>query len=171
MGLVHAFKPLGIADVIVGNADDFAFHFFGCNLFYLFSGYARVNRAAFANGTFQHNGPGSNNGIAVHHGAIHYNGAHAHQHIVVQRTAMHQCIVPNGYIVADNGFAALVRAMDDGTILHIDLVAQADAVDIAADNGVEPHTARITHFHVAHNSSVGCNKAGFAPAGCFVFYR
>ena len=61
--------------------------------------------------------------------------------------------------------------MDNSTILHIYLVAHADAVDIATDNRIKPHAAAIAHHHIAYNGGIGCNKTSLAPVGCFVFYR
>jgi len=44
--------------------------------------------------------------------------------------------------------------MNDGTILHIDFIAHADAVYISAQYCIEPHTAIVTHNYIAHDSGI-----------------
>lgn len=120
-------------------------------------------------GTFGNHGTRRDDGIALHHTIVHDDTAHTHQHIVLDGAPVHYGIVPYGYIVSNGGRRFLIGAMDDGPVLHIDLVAHFDKMDIATDHGIEPNTALIAHAHLAHNRGIFSDKTilayfwGFAP--------
>lgn len=59
--------------------------------------------------------------------------------------------------------------MDDDTILDIDLVADADAVDVAADDGIEPDAAFIAYFYVTDDGGIGSDKTVLSKLGEFTF--
>ena len=85
-------------------------------------------------------------------------------------TAMHQCIVTDGYIIADNRFCLLVGAVDTCTILNVYFVAYPDTVHIAAHYSVEPYTAIFAHYYIAHYCCIGRYKTGFGYLGGNPFY-
>ena len=94
--------------------------------------------------------------MAAHHGIVHYDGAHADQYIVVHLAAVYDGIVPDRYVVANNGFGFLKSGVDDGAILHVHLIAHPDAVYIAPHHRVEPEAAIIARYHIANDRSIGC---------------
>ena len=59
---------------------------------------------------------------------IHYNGAHANEYIVVDGTAVNDGAVADRYIVADGGWRTLISAVNDGGVLNIDFVADANLI-------------------------------------------
>jgi hypothetical protein len=91
-------------------------------------------------------------------GPVHDNGAHAYQHVVIDRTTMYEGVMPNGYVVADNGLRAFIGAVNDGAILNIHFITYANAVYIAPYYGIEPNTAIIAHNHIAHDGGIRRNK-------------
>ena len=58
----------------------------------------------------------------MNHCLIHYNCTHSNQHIIVQRTAMYNCIMRNRDIIAYYSFSRLIRAMNNCPILNIGII-------------------------------------------------
>ena len=52
--------------------------------------------------------------------------------------AVERDIVPDGDIVTDLDRGLLIEGMEDGAVLDIHIVADADGVDVTAEDGVEP---------------------------------
>jgi len=59
--------------------------------------------------------------------------------------------------------------MDDDAVLDIDLVADANAVDVAADDGIEPDAAFIAYLYVADDGGIGGDETTFSKFGEFTF--
>jgi len=59
--------------------------------------------------------------------------------------------------------------MDDDAVLDIDLVADANAVDIAADDGVEPDAAFVAYLYVADDGGIGGDETVVSKFGEFTF--
>jgi hypothetical protein len=74
-------------------------------------------------------------------------------------TAMHDGIVRNGYLIANECARLLVGAMDYRTILNIGIVSNTDLNYIASNHGIEPHGAVFSHFHIPDHGSIGCQPA------------
>jgi hypothetical protein len=83
---------------------------------------------------------------------------------------MYYGIVANGYIIAQHHLCLLVSTMDTGPVLYIHLIAYADAIDIATDYGIEPHTAILTHDHIPYYSGIGGYKTPFGYLRGYSFY-
>ena len=62
------------------------------------------------------------------------------------------------HIVTNAGWIFFVGTVDDGIVLDVDPVADADAIDIATDHGIEPDAAMVAHPHIANNGGIGCNE-------------
>jgi hypothetical protein len=82
---------------------------------------------------------------------------------------MYNCIVSNAHIISNNGAGFLVSAMNNGTVLHIYLVAHAYDIYIAPNYGVEPDAAIVAHNHIPNNSGIGGNIAVVAKSGQYSF--
>ena len=75
-------------------------------------------------------------------------------------------------IVADMKLCFFVGAMQNRAILDIDLLAHADAIDIATNHCREPNRTACAHLDVADHSSVFSQKTiwtnlGFEAPTCF----
>src|ERR1700742_2590397 len=91
--------------------------------------------------------------------------------MILQRTAVHQGIVPDGYAIAYIGSSTQVGGMYYGPILYIGVVAYTNIVYIAPDDCIEPNRAVITHCNITYNSCIFSNKAIISPGRAFIFYR
>jgi hypothetical protein len=60
--------------------------------------------------------------------------------------------------------------MNAGAILHIHFVAHFNVMYIAANDRVEPKTALVAGHHIAHDGSIGSDKAIGAEMGRNTFY-
>jgi hypothetical protein len=85
--------------------------------------------------------------------------------------AMNDGIMTDGHIVADGDAGFFIGAMYDDAILDIYFIADADAVDIPAHDGIEPDAAVVAHLHVSYDSSVRRDKTIFSKAWCLTFHR
>ena len=63
-------------------------------------------------------------------------------------------VVSDGNIVADGDGALLIERVEDGSVLNVDMVADADAVDVAAQHGVEPDAATVADDGVTDDGCV-----------------
>jgi hypothetical protein len=79
--------------------------------------------------------------------------------------------VSDAYIISYNRFCPQVGAVDNGPILHIYLVSEADAVNITPHHGIEPYTAIVTHHHIAGNGGIWGNETVVSKLWHNIFYR
>ena len=105
--------------------------------------------------------------MAVYHGIIHHNGTHSNQYIVVNGTAMHQCIMTNGNMITDIGRVFLVCTVNNCSVLNIYFVSYFNIVYITTNYRIEPYTAVVTHYHIADNCGIGGNKTIFTQLRMF----
>jgi hypothetical protein len=84
---------------------------------------------------------------------------------------MNDSTMGNGYIMpnADRGF--LVGAMNDHTILDVNVITDSYAVDITSDDRIKPYTAIITNYNIACDGGIIRYKTPFSPFGLNAFYR
>jgi hypothetical protein len=68
---------------------------------------------------------------------------------------MYDGIVADGNIVPDNRLRFLIGGMYHYAILDIYLVADADTVDVASYDGIEPDAAFIANLYVAYDGGIG----------------
>src|SRR5258705_10117983 len=142
-----------------GNAVDLARDQVYGNVLDLAGGRTAVNSAAFDLGAFQYDSAGRDDRVAAYFGIVHDDGAHAYEHFITKFTAMYNGVVADGDIVADDGLGFLVSGVDDDTILDVDLIADADAVDIAAYDGIEPDAGLVTDLDISDHGGIGGDKA------------
>ena len=70
----------------------------------------------------------------------------------------------NGNIVTDRDIVAyddsrfLVEGMEDGAVLDIDVVAETNRVDVAAEDSIEPYRAAVANDGITNDSGVGCEE-------------
>jgi len=75
---------------------------------------------------------------------------------------MHDGIVPDRHIIADDGLGLFECAVDHSTILDIDPVTYAYRIDIAPDDGAPPHGAIIAHDDITDDDCVVSEEDVFA---------
>ena len=92
----------------------------------------------------------------MHNRIVHYNRTHSHQHIIMQRTAMNQCIMSNTHVVANNGLRFLVCGMQHSSVLYIYFISYTNAVYITSHNSVKPYTTLVAHHHITHHRTIRC---------------
>jgi hypothetical protein len=85
--------------------------------------------------------------------------------------AMHNGIVPDGYIIANLRFCFLESAMDYCTILHIHFITHTDAVHIPPYYCIEPDAAGFTHNYITHYGGIRSYETITAPLRKSILYR
>ena len=60
----------------------------------------------------------------------------------------------DGDVVAYLECCFLIEGMEAAAVLYVDSVADADVVDIASHNGIEPYGALVAHGDIAHDGGV-----------------
>ena len=90
---------------------------------------------------------------------IHHDGSHADEGVVTDMAAVERDIVPDGDIVADLDRGLLIEGVEDGAVLDIDVVADADGIDVTAEDGVEPDTAALPEDDISDDGSVDSEEA------------
>ena len=69
---------------------------------------------------------------------VHYDGAHTYLYMIVQRTAMHQRVVPDRNHATDIGGCFKIGTMDHRAILDVGIItADLDIMHIALHHRVE----------------------------------
>jgi uncharacterized membrane protein (GlpM family) len=72
---------------------------------------------------------------------------------------MYKGVMAYGHIVANDGLGAFIGAVNNGAILNIHFISDANAVYIAPHHGIEPDAAIVAHYYIAHDGGIGGNKA------------
>ncbi len=107
---------------------------------------------------------GAEDDVGFHDRAIHDHGLHADQHAVVDSAAVQRGLVADGDVVADDEgkavgvVAAGVGDVEDAAVLHGNARADADAVHVAANDGIGPDRAILADDHVADNDGCGIDE-------------
>ena len=92
--------------------------------------------------------------------AVQKNGAHADETAVLDGAAMNDGRVPNRHVVADRGGMGVFHHVDDGAVLHVRTVPDANPVHVAADDRHHPHAAVFANLHVADDLSAIVDEGG-----------
>ena len=80
--------------------------------------------------------------------AVQNHRAHAHQHFVADLAGVDNRAVADGDPVAEHA-GEIVRQMQHGVVLHVGVVADDDAVDVAAQHRAVPDAGMRAERHVA----------------------
>ena len=105
-------------------------------------------------GAAQDHGAGCHDGTFAHHDIVHHHRTHADEGQVFDLGPVDGHIVADGDIVADFYGRFLIEGVQNGTVLDVDVVADADGIDVAAHHGVEPDGTAVAHHHVADDGGV-----------------
>src|SRR6185437_3427977 len=83
--------------------------------------------------------------------------------MIMKRTAVHQSVVTDGYIIADVGWSIKIGAMNYRPILDIGVIADPDIMHISPDHCVKPNRAIIAHHNIADDGRIVSNETIVAP--------
>ena len=86
-------------------------------------------------------------------------GTHADDAHILHDAAVDGNVVADGHPVAHDDRIEVSLAVKDRAILHIGTGADADGVDVAAQNGVHPHGGALAQHHVAEDLRGGIDVA------------
>jgi hypothetical protein len=88
----------------------------------------------------------------------------------MNRATMNNGIMTNGNVTSNDGLRFQIGTMNDGPILHIHFIADADAVHVTPDYRIEPNTAIVADDHIAHDGAIGSKKAIVTDFGRYTFH-
>ena len=74
-------------------------------------------------------------------------------------------IVTDRHVITDFGDRFLVQGVNDAIVLNIDAITDGDCVHVAAQDGVEPNAAIVTHGNIAHNDCAVSEEAVLSDFG------
>lgn len=95
---------------------------------------------------------GSDNGTFCDHSAVHDDGAHADEATGLDVATVDDDPMAQGDVVVDDGGVFAACDMDHGQVLDIDALTNADLVDIATDDAVEPDGAALSDVDIADDN-------------------
>ena len=93
---------------------------------------------------------GADEALIADNGAVEHGRTHANENFVADSTGVKDRAVADGHVIAENA-GELIGEMQDGVILDVGMVADGDAINVSARDGVIPNTGVIAHGHVAEN--------------------
>ena len=140
--------------VILGDLLVYLFGLLRVYLLHELGRHTGVDASRFDDRLAEHDRTGRYDGTFAYDSMIHHDGAHADQRPVFNLRPVDGDVVPDGDVVAnlDGGF--LVERMQDGAVLDIDAIPDADGVHIAADDRPEPDAASFANHHVANDRGI-----------------
>jgi hypothetical protein len=96
-------------------------------------------------------GAGGNEGTLADAAVVQDPGPDADQNRVLDHASVDRGVVADGDPVAHNHRIEVALAVEDGAVLYVGVGADADEVDVAAQDGVHPHRRALAEGHVADN--------------------
>jgi hypothetical protein len=94
-------------------------------------------------------GAGANLGAALDQRTVEHPGTDAYQRAVFDSAAVEDGSVPDDDALAERQRVGLVGDVEDGTVLDVAARPDADPVDVAAGDGVEPERHLVPELDVA----------------------
>src|SRR6056297_1664381 len=141
--------PAGVLHVAISNAFYHLIGLFRVHRFHALCGYPGVDGTGLDDGVLEDDAAGGDDGVFAHHGVVHDDGAHADQGVGFDACAVDDHVVTDGDVVADLHHRFVVKGVQHAAVLDVHLVADADRVHIAPQDGVEPDGTLVAHLHVA----------------------
>ncbi len=114
-------------------------------------------------------GTGGDDGARSDDDAVEDDGAHADEAAGFNGAAVEDGVVAYGDIVANVDAVLFFHAVEDAVVLNVGIVADADLVDVAAENGVHPDAGVFTENDVADELSGVVDVAGVGELGSDAF--
>src|SRR5687767_8732235 len=97
--------------------------------------------------------------------AVEHDGPDTDQAVILDSATVQNDRVSDGDAVADVEREFTVVDMEDGVVLDVAIVTDADGVDIAAQGSVAPDAGTLADFHIADDLGAGVKISGGSNAG------
>ena len=159
LGILFLVEPRGVHLVIVGDALIQLTPLLGGDLLDELSRHASPQGIRLDDGLGQDDRACCYDSSFANDDIIHHDGSHADEGVVTDMAAVERDIVPDGDIVTDLDCGLLIEGMQDGAVLDIDVVADADGIDVTAEDGVEPDAAALPEDDISDDGSVDSEEA------------
>ncbi len=153
-----------VGHVIVGVAEDGFFVFF-VEVAAEFSWGAHPEGIGLYYCVLWDQGTGGDDGAGADDGAVEDDAAHAYEAAGFDGAAVENDGVAHGYVVADVDTILFLHAVEDAVVLDVGVVADANLVDIAAEDGVHPDAGVLAYDYVADELGGVVDVSGFGELG------
>ena len=110
----------------------------------------------------RHHRAGADLRAALDHGAVEHAGADTDERAVLDRAAVEHGGMADHHVGADEQRVGLVRHVQHGAVLHVRPRPDADEVDVAAHDGVEPERGVVADLDVARQLGRGGQEDALA---------
>jgi len=102
-------------------------------------------------------------------GAVQDDAAHADEAAGFDGASVENDGVADGDVVAYVDSVLLFHAVEDGVVLNVGVVADADLVDVATEDSVHPDAGVLAHYDVSDELGGVVDVAGFGELGSDAF--
>jgi hypothetical protein len=113
--------------------------------------------------------PSGNDGAGADDDAIEDDASHPDQAALFDFAAMENGAVAYGDVVAEEDAVFLFHAVEDTVVLNVGIVADADLMDIAAENSVHPDAGVLADDHVSDELGGVVDVGGIGELGSDAF--
>jgi hypothetical protein len=128
----------------------------------LFWGYLldKTSRDAGKNGTRFHYRPrkddrtGGDDSALADYGMVKDNGTHTNEGTMADVGTMDSDIVAYRDFITNLNDGLLIESVQDGAILYIDAIANADGIDVATYHSSEPEATLSSNLHITDNNGI-----------------
>jgi hypothetical protein len=110
-------------------------------------------------GMLRNYGAGGDDAALADAAIVQDGGSHADDAHILDHAAVNGGVVADGDPVAHDDRMEVALAMEDGAVLDIGVGADADGVDVTAQDGVHPHRRALTEYDVAEDLGGGVDVA------------
>src|SRR5579862_3848334 len=157
-----------VAEVIPGVAHD---GFFVCGLQFAaeLAGGTHPEGAGLDYRFFGDQGAGGDDRSGADPRPVQDDRSHADQATIFNYAAVQRDRVADRDVFAEIDAPLLLHAVEDAVVLHVGVGADADLVDVAADDGIHPDGGVFAQDHVADNLRGFVDKTGFGDGGADTF--
>jgi hypothetical protein len=154
----------GVVDVVAGVFED-EFAVFVAEGAADFAGDTGDQRVGRDLGVFGQDGSGGDDGALADAAVVEDSAAHADEAGVFDGASVDGCVVADGDPVAEGDGVDVAHAVEDGAVLDVGVSADADAVDVAADDGIHPDAGVFTEDDIANDLGRQVDVAGGGDCG------
>src|SRR5688500_15995374 len=104
----------------------------------------------------------------LHDSQIHNDRTHTDQYLVLYRASMNNRIMPDRYIISNDGLRLFKRTVDHCTILYIHPVTNANSIDVSPYHSTPPNRTIIAHAHITDDDSSFCKETITSHGWCVI---
>jgi hypothetical protein len=155
---------LGVVEIVSGVFEDEGAVFFREFAAQL-GGYSGPQCAGRHNGVFGDNGTGGNDGTGPNAAIIQDACANADKAFIFNDTPVDSCIVADGHPVAHDDRVEVALTVEHGAVLYVGVGADADGVDVSAEDRVHPDGGVRAESNIANELGGEIDIAGVVNLG------